>query len=205
MASTSKSSPRTPHPSEGHSHKFTIGAVNPDEYLDKLKPKTSAPMTRQAMFDAAIRVLFKQGGPSIKVDEKGNRSITTFSTRKSTFFVSPVLAFLTPEDIRRLQKATDYHRLQTMKIWGLAQTSVQNKEDQELVKQYLEDRGVDAANWVFLQALETKHHEWAVKCLLVDDYAASRGAVMSTLYDTMISFCQAFALKNDVLNLFRPT
>lgn len=204
MASTTRSAPRPAHPSEGHKLKLSIGVVNPDDFLDKLKPKAPPVLSQQQMFDAAIRVLYRQGGPSIKVDDKGNKTTTTFSSRKGGFFVSPVLSFLNPEDIRRLQKATDYHRLQALRIWGMTPPTVQQREDQQAVKTYLEDRGVASANWAFLQALETKHFEWAGKCITVDDYDEQKEHIMSHLYGTMIGFAQAFYLKTDCLNLFRP-
>jgi len=194
----------TNHPSQGHQYRYSVGQVNPDEFLDKLKPKAPALMSQQAIFDAAIRVMYRQGGPCIKVDDKGTKTITTFSTRKGGFFVSPILSLLTPEDIRRLQKATSYERLQTMKIWGLSQTSVQAKEDQEIVKVYLGERGVGVTNWAYMQALETKHFEWGGKCLTVDDYEKERGHIMAHLYATMVDFTRAFHLNADVLNLFRP-
>lgn len=206
MASTTTASKRVPHPSEGANLKLSIGVVNPNDFLDKLKPKGPPRIDQQSIFDGAMRVMYRQGGPAIRVAvDTGTKKPVTFSTRGGVFLVSPLLSLLTAEDVRRLQKATSYERLQRIQVWGLPPKGAQDIEDQATIKTYLEDRGIFKEDWPFLQTLELKHYEWATKCLLLDDYGEkNKGHILSTLYDTMSQFAGTFSLTRGALDLFRP-
>jgi hypothetical protein len=184
-----------------------------DPYLKVCKTKPLPVLSKQQVFDMVIRKMVSQGFPSVRRDDATQSyHLASFATLDGVFRASPLLCLLSHEEITKLQKATDYHRLQGYTQLSAIQSTWNDTttEDMKKLKSRLELIGIDDSWFVFLAAsLLPAHTKWWMGCFSANlmggaGIKANRNAIMFQLYESFLPVTKTHLLDQSVLDWASP-
>lgn len=162
--SDSKGGSQTPVPTVASGSGLIPGHL--DEYLKHLKPKPRSYISEQSIFDGVVRLLYKQMGPCIRVDDStGQESIVNFNMQG---YRSPILYCMSLLQLRNLQKSVGYELLRDANAGSVIRevivaksteghVSSQHEKFSEEVLNCLNENGINLEGAVFLLALDDAH------------------------------------------------
>jgi hypothetical protein len=195
-----------------------FSGINPDDFLNVLKPKPPKILERQEAFDHVVRHLVKQKLPCLRTDDITGTVDTAQFNLKGHF--GPMLSFCKPGDFIFLQKTLGYENLRDCRGFVGVYEYICMVDDQrtdsvsqsyiDLYKglwDFLERRGIDYICLVMLKKLELYALDWTAACMrnqwhLYPDKCMHR--ILENLHQEMGLIATTFSLKKDVLSFFRP-
>lgn len=179
-----------------------------DAYLNKCKPKALPTITKQDLFDRVVRVMVKQGFPAVRRnDATGAMDLVAFGVYEGKLRCSPLLCLLSNEELTKLQKATDYGRLQAYTSVSL-QPNDTEVQDMTKLKSRLELQGVTDDWFLFLtKSLLPAHNTWWKECYFRSFHAnvnGNRDKIMVQMHGAFSPVAMIHHLDQGVLDAHRP-